>query len=289
MSRIAVLGTGLLGAGFARNLLSQGHQVVVWNRTASKTEPLVQAGATAADTPAQAVQEADRVHLVLTADSAVNAVIEALTDGLPPHTWLIDHSTSSPQGVAERHRILRSQGVRYVPAPVFMSPANAEQGTGLMLLSATADEAAALTPDLEQMTGTVWHVGERPDLAAVYKLMGNGALVGIAGLMGDLYAIGQAQDLTPAQVDALFDVFRLGGAFQRIGERVQGAADMETSFALSMARKDVRLMTETAGGPEPLTVLPAVAGAMDRAIDAGDGERDFAIAFWRGRPDSSRD
>ena len=283
MSRIAILGTGLLGAGFAENLLSQGHTVVVWNRTASKTAPLVEKGAVAADTPADAVEGADRAHLVLTSDDAVESVIEQLRTGLSAETWIIDHSTNAPERVADRFQSLRAQGVRYLHAPVFMSPANAKAGTGLMLLAGPDDEAATLTPYLEQMTGMVWLVGERPELAAIHKLCGNGALVAVAGLMGDLYAIGESQGLTSAQVDELFDVFKLGGVFPRVGQRVKDAPGMETSFALSMARKDVRLMLEAAGERDDLVVLPGVAQRMDTAIEAGEGDKDFAVMAWRGR------
>lgn len=283
MSRIAVLGTGLLGAGFALRLLDNGQDVVVWNRTASKTEPLVQAGATAAASPAEAVDGAERAHLVLTADTAVDAVIEAAMPGLSRETWLVDHSTCSPDGVARRYQVLRAEGVRYVPAPVFMAPSNAREGTGLMLLSAPDDEAALLTPALQTMTGKVWHVGARPELAAIYKICGNGVLITTAGLMGDLYRIGQHNDLSPDEIDALFDHFQLGPIFPRIGGRVQAAPDMKTSFALSMARKDIRLMIEAADGRDRLAVLPGVADAMDAAIEAGDGDSDFAVYPWRDR------
>lgn len=285
MSRIAVLGTGLLGAGFARNLLRQGHQVVVWNRTASRTEPLVQAGATAASTPAEAVRGAERVHLVLTADDVVEAVIDSAREGLSDGAWVIDHSTNAPARVADRYASLRAEGVRYVPAPVFMSPANANDGTGLMLLAATEADAAELVPVLDTMTGSVWHVGERPDLAAVYKIMGNGVLVSVAALMGDLYTIGQQNNLSPQQVDALFEHFRLGSIFPRTGGRVQKASSMDTSFALTMARKDVGLMVDAAGGREGLTLLPAVADVMDAGIAQGRGDRDFALQAWPARTD----
>ncbi|MFN7145740.1 MAG: NAD(P)-binding domain-containing protein, partial [Myxococcota bacterium] len=72
---IAVLGTGLLGSGMVENLLAKGERVVVWNRTAAKLAPLVETGAVAAATPAEAVRGAERVHLVLTADDAVDATI----------------------------------------------------------------------------------------------------------------------------------------------------------------------------------------------------------------------
>ena len=80
MDTVAVLGMGLLGRGFAENLLEKGHAVRVWNRTASRCAPVVEAGATLAESPAAAVEGADRVHLVLKADAAVAAVLTELWD-----------------------------------------------------------------------------------------------------------------------------------------------------------------------------------------------------------------
>lgn len=284
MARVAVLGTGLLGAGFALNLIDKGHDVIVWNRTASKTDALVAAGAMAALTPADAVRGVERAHLVLTSDDAVDSVIEQALPGLDG-AWVIDHSTNAPARVAERAPRLRAAGVRYVPAPVFMAPANSRNATGLMLLAASDDEAAELTPILETMTGKVWHVGERADLAAVYKISGNAVLLSVSGIMGDLLAIGQAQGLDPDQVFALFDAFQLGPFFPRAGQRVVSAPTMPASFELTMARKDVGLMIGAARSPDDLVVLPAIAAAMDRGIAAGKGDKDFAIMAWPGRDD----
>lgn len=284
MARVAILGTGLLGAGFASNLLAKGDDVVVWNRTREKTRPLAERGATVADDPASAVAQADRVHLVLAADDAVDAVLKAALPSLPQGVYVIDHSTNAPARVAERAARLRDQGVRYVHAPVFMAPKNAHNGTGLMLLATSQSEADQLTPILSTMTGKVWHVGDRADLAAVHKLCGNGMLVAMAGVLGDLFAIGQEQGLEPDQVLGLFEVFQAGGSLPFVGKRVAHADKMDASFELTMARKDVRLMIEAAGGPDKLVLLPAAAKRMDDALQAGQGDRDFAIFAWPGRP-----
>ena len=89
MAQIAVLGTGLLGAGFAIKAVNNGHSVRVWNRTASKCTPLVALGAVQGDKPADAVAGCERVHLVLKADDAVDAVIEALRPGLSADAWIM--------------------------------------------------------------------------------------------------------------------------------------------------------------------------------------------------------
>jgi 3-hydroxyisobutyrate dehydrogenase len=280
MATIAVLGAGLLGSGMVENLLEKGERVVVWNRTASKLIPLVQKGAVAAPDAASAVQGADRVHLVLTADDAVDATIAALRPGLAATTPILDHSTNLPDRVAARYTRLRFDGVRYLHAPVFMSPQNARTGTGIMLVAGPKPEVDALTPDLQAMTGRVWHVGDRPDLAAIHKLFGNGMLIALAGTMGDLFTIGAAQGLTPDDVLPLFDVFRPGNGIPGIGQRVVSAGTVPASFELAMARKDVRLMIEAAGGPEGLVVLPGIAKAMDDALAEGLGDQDFALFAW---------
>lgn len=271
---VAVLGLGLLGKGFAENLLAKGSAVRVWNRTASRCAPLVEKGATACETPADAVRGASRVHLVLAEDSAVDAVIDALRPGLGKDVFVVDHSTNLPSGVAARFARLRESGIRYVHAPVFMGPGNSRDGTGLMLVSGPADDEAALRPLLEKMTGKVLYLGAEPDKAAKMKLTGNGLLIMLTAAMGDLFRMGQASGVTPEEILALFDVFSPTGA--GMGRRALGAGTGPVGFELTMARKDVRLMLATAGGAK-LTVLPGIAAAMDEAIAAGRGADDFTI------------
>ncbi|MGE3174897.1 MAG: NAD(P)-dependent oxidoreductase [Planctomycetota bacterium] len=277
MATVAVLGTGLLGSGFALNLLDKGHTVRVWNRSMDKLAPLVERGAVAGADPADAVRGAERVHLVLTADDAVDAVLQQARPGLGQGVPVLDHSTNLPARVVDRCRRLRDDGVTYLSAPVFMSPQNAREATGMMLLSGPKDLAVAVEPALAAMTGKVWYCGERTDLAAFHKLSGNGLLLALTGVMGDLLAMGAAADLQPQEVLSLFEVWKPGAAIPFFGQRVATADTVPASFELQMARKDLGLMLECAGGPQRLSVLPAVAGAMDRAIDQGLGQRDFAI------------
>jgi 3-hydroxyisobutyrate dehydrogenase len=276
MTTIALLGTGLLGAGMVENLLAKGDTVRVWNRSAAKLAPLVAKGAVAAADPADCVRGAARVHLVLAEDGAVDVVVPRLRGALGAGVPLIDHGTNAPARVRARFDVLRAQGVRYVPAPVFMSPQNAREASGLMLLAGPKADADELQRALAPMTGKVWWVGERPDLAAVYKLAGNSTFFALAAAMSDVLAIGNGCEVSAEQMLALFDVFKPGGAMQFLGQRVAKAGTGPASFELTMARKDARLMHEAAGGA-PTLVLPAVIAAMDRAIARGDGGLDYAI------------
>lgn len=276
MSTIALLGTGLLGSGIAENLLAKGHTVRVWNRTPQKLAPLVHKGAVAGKDPADTVRGCERVHLVLAEDSAVDAVVAALRPGLGANVPVIDHSTNLPTKVGVRFAAQQKVGVRYVPAPVFMSPQNGREASGLMLLCGPKAWADELTPALSSMTGKLWYVGERPDLAAFLKLAGNGMLISMCGAVGDLLAMAKHNGVPAEQVVGLFDVFKAGAALPFFAQRVANAGDGPASFELSMARKDVRLMVEAAGGA-PLIVLPGLAAAMDQALARGQGAADFAV------------
>lgn len=274
MNTIAVLGMGLLGRGFALNLLDKGHLVRVWNRTPSRAEPLAEAGAVVAKSPADAVTGAKRVHLVLTADEAVDSVIEALQPSLGEGAYVVDHSTNLPASVAKRSTRLREAGLRYIHAPVFMGPQNSREATGLMLLCGPEEDEAALRPALETMTGKVLYLGEEPDKAAKIKITGNGMLVMLTAAMGDLFTMGAACGLNHEEILTLFEQFSPSPA--GMGRRAVGASRRDPpGFTMTMARKDVGLMLDTTRDPKALMVLPAVAAAMDRAIADGHGDEDF--------------
>ncbi len=279
MSTIAVLGMGLLGRGFAEHMLDLGHTVRVWNRTASKCAPVADAGAVHAATPAEAVEGADMVHLILAADAAVDSVIAQLRPALGADVPILDHSTNLPAGVAERFERLRADGVRYLHAPVFMGPRHSRTGTGLMLISGPADEIAALEPHLLTLTGTVRNFGERADKAAAIKIIGNSVLLMMTATMGDAFAVGQATGVTPEEVLGLFATFSPTPA--GMGQRVMNSGKGPVGFEATMARKDAGLMI-TSAGEDALTLLPAVAAALDAGIAAGRGQEDFTALF---RPD----
>lgn len=274
MSDVAVLGIGLLGAGFAENLLAKGHHVRVWNRTAAKAQALQEKGALVAADPAAAVRGATHVHLVLAEDTAVDGVIAALRPGLGAGVPLFDHSTNLPARVAARSAELRAAGVRYVSAPVFMAPQNARTATGTMLLAGAQAEVEPWTSHLATLTGTLVYVGERSDLAAVWKLAGNSLFFALSGAAADVFAIGAGCGVDRATMLRLFEHFTPSPAL--VAKRVAAADGNPASFELTMARKDARLMLEAAGSA-PTMLLPILAQAMDQAIARGEGQRDYAI------------
>jgi 3-hydroxyisobutyrate dehydrogenase-like beta-hydroxyacid dehydrogenase len=277
MATVAFLGTGQLGSGMVERMLHQGNTVAVWNRTASKARALEAHGARLAATPADAVADAERVHMTLPDDAVVDQIVDGFRGRLRSDAIVIDHSTTAPRGTAKRIPRLNGAGVRFLHAPVFMSPQMARDGVGILLASGPRPVFEAARPALEQMTGDVWYVGEEPDRAAAYKIFGNSMLFVIAAGVADVFAMAKGLGIPPGDALAVFSKFQPAGVIKARGEKM-ARGDFSASFELTMARKDMRLMLEAAGG-QPLAVLPAIAERMDDAIAKGHGRDDLgAIA-----------
>src|SRR5213078_4722234 len=105
-----------------RHFLKARTPVTVWNRTVSKARALEAEGATVAPSPAAAVKDADRIHFVLPDDAVVDAVLDQIAQGLKPGAIVIDHSTTLPETTKTRFERTRARGIRFLHAPVFMSP-----------------------------------------------------------------------------------------------------------------------------------------------------------------------
>jgi 3-hydroxyisobutyrate dehydrogenase len=275
MSTIAFLGTGLLGSAFAEAAAQRGDSVTAWNRTAQKVQALAQFDVKPAATPADAVRGASRVHLVLKDDAVVEEVIGAARAGLSPDAVIVDHSTTLPALTAARAKRLAQEGVNYLHCPVFMGPAAARTAKGSMLAAGPQQLFDRVKGELAAMTAKLEYLGERPDLAAVHKLLGNATIIGLVGVLSDVLTIAQASDVQGADAIKLLQMLDLNAmAAGRGGNMAKGNFDV--SFELAMARKDVRLMLEAVGG-RPMAALPGVAARMDRLIGAGLGEKDFSV------------
>lgn len=273
--KIAFLGTGLLGSAFVEASLKRGDQVTVWNRTIAKARKLESFGAVVAATPADAVRGAERVHMVLKDDASVEEVVTALRPGLGPDTVIVDHSTTQPALTAERATRLNGEGVRYLHCPVFIGPAAARQSKGIIMSSGPQALFNLVKDALAKQAATVEYLGERPDLAAVYKLCGNAFIIGIMALTADVFAVARGAGVPATDALKLLEFWNPSAVILGRG-RTMAAQDFTPSFELAMARKDLRLMLETAAD-QGLIALPAIAARMDALIDGGDGALDMAV------------
>jgi 3-hydroxyisobutyrate dehydrogenase-like beta-hydroxyacid dehydrogenase len=261
MAKIALLGTGMIGTGMAARMIEQGHEVTVWNRTIEKARAIT--GARVAESVKDAVAGAERIHIVLSDDAAVDSVLTQIPESAVP---VIDHTTTSPAGASARS----AKRASYVHAPIFMSPAGARSGQGAILISGDKTRADALEPALAQMCSKVLWLGGRPDHAAAYKLFGNMMILTIGAGLSDVYRLARTLDIDPKDAHALFSHFDPATTIKVRGAKM-AEGDYTPSFETTMARKDMRLMMEACS---VLQVVPAVAALLDRAIAEGHGSED---------------
>lgn len=272
---IAFLGTGLLGAGFVEAALARGETVRVWNRTRVKTEPLAALGAIVCDSPADAVHGATRVYLVLQDDASVDAVIDALRPGLAADATIVDHTTTRPDLTAARAARLTAAGIRYLHCPVFIGPPGARKAEGVMLACGPREWFDAVHPALARQASRIEYLGERPDLAAAFKLAGNALLLGITGLVSDTVTVLDRSGVAGAEIARLLEFLNPSQVVAARAKRMTNK-DFAASFELAMARKDLRLMQESVGSA-PLMVIPGMAARMDALLAEGLSQLDFGV------------
>jgi 3-hydroxyisobutyrate dehydrogenase len=275
---IAFFGMGLLGSNFVRALRRRGEDVHVWNRTHDKALALEADGARAFSDPAEAARGAARVHLTLPDDAIVDAVLEQASAGFTTDTVIVDHSTTSTRGALERIARWGDRGITFVHAPVFMGPQNARDATGIMMISGPRHVTEALRPALAPMTGKLVDLGERPDAASAFKLLGNLFLIAMTAGMADMLALAKALHVPAAEAASLFDHFNPGVTIPTRIKRMVDASFADPSWELTMARKDAGLMMEAAAlAGVQLAALPAIAARMDAAIAEGHGANDWTV------------
>jgi 3-hydroxyisobutyrate dehydrogenase-like beta-hydroxyacid dehydrogenase len=273
MAKVAFLGTGLLGSAIAEGMIKRGDAVTAWNRTISKARALERLGARVADSPAAAVAGAERVHLTLSDDAVVDAVLAEIVPRVSGSV-IIDHTTTAPRQTAARYARLREKGVRFVHAPVFMSPQMARDAVGILMTSCPETVWDEVREPLQRMTGEAWYLGDDPQRAAAYKIFGNSLLFVITAGVADVFAMAKDLGIPPGDALTVFSKFQPCSVIKARGDKIV-RHDFSASFELTMARKDMRLMLESAGR-QPLTVLPAIAKKMDDAIASGHGAHDLA-------------
>jgi len=219
MAKVAFLGTGLLGSAMVEGMLRRGDSVTVWNRTAAKARALEPLGAAVAPTPGDAVGDAQRVHITLSDDAAVDEVMTHFLDRLKPGAVVIDHTTTSPRGTAARYERLEARGIRFLHAPVFMSPQMARDSVGLLMCSGPQPLFDEMRDSLQKMTGEAWYLGHDPQRAAAYKLFGNSMIFVITAGVADVLAMAKGLGVKPGDALEVFSKFKPAGVIQARGDR----------------------------------------------------------------------
>jgi 3-hydroxyisobutyrate dehydrogenase len=277
---VAVIGTGIMGSAMAENLVAAGLTTRVWDRSASATGPLADAGAAVAASARDAVQGAGVVITMLPTAEVVDSVIfdggvaDAFADGC---VWAQMGTIGVDATLRMRDRLAsRRPGVMFVDAPVSGSKGPAQQGQLLILASGPAAAAEAVGPVFDVLgRKTVW-VGEAGKGSQV-KLVVNAymsiLIEGVAETMelADRLGIGH-QQLADVIEGGPLDAPIAGAKFHKMDRR-----DFAAEFPLEWALKDVDLAISAARGDTP-PLLTALSGQWHAAVAAGHGRQDISAA-----------
>jgi 3-hydroxyisobutyrate dehydrogenase-like beta-hydroxyacid dehydrogenase len=245
MAKIAFLGLGQMGSAMAARLLQAGHDVTVWNRTPEKTKPLVEKGAVAASSPAEAAGGAEIVITMLATPEALDRVVfgeNGLATGLHPGQIYVEMSTVGPQTIREiAPRI--PEGVTLVDAPVLGSVPQATSGALEVFVGAEDDVFARVRPVLDAL-GNVQHVGSLGAGASI-KLVVNLTLGAAITTLGEALALGRAFTLDRSTLLDVLEKSPIGQTVKGKRERIE-SGHYPPNFKLALGEKDLRLVEEAA-------------------------------------------
>jgi 3-hydroxyisobutyrate dehydrogenase-like beta-hydroxyacid dehydrogenase len=276
MAKLTFLGLGLMGTPMAARLLEAGHDLTVWNRTSTKTRPLVDQGASAASSPAEAVAGADAVITMVATPQALEQVLfddDGVLGALSPGQRLIDMSTVGPEMIDSVARRLPNH-ITLIDAPVRGSVPEATTGRLEIYVGASQEGFTYVQPLLAPL-GNLHHVGG-PGAGAATKVVVNLTLGVTITALGEALALADTLGLDRG---TLLDIL----AESPIGSTVRSKrANIESGtyppgFKLRLALKDLRLVTESPAQPgRDLRLAAASLSWLEQAAQAGADDLDYS-------------
>jgi len=276
---VALLGTGAMGAGMARNIAAAGLPLRVWNRTRGKAEPLAETGAEVVDSPADAVRGADVVITMLFDTESVETAMEQARDALMEGAVWLQQATVGVAGADRLARLADELGLVYVDAPVLGTKKPAEDGALVVLASGPEDARDRVAPVLAAIGSRTQWVGTRQE-ATRLKLVANSWVLTVLEGIAEALTFARALGLEP---ELFLDAVK-GGAMDAPYVQLKGNAMLSgtftPAFALDGAAKDaglIREAAERAGVDVPIVEIAQ--RYLDRASADGHGADDMAAIY----------
>lgn len=258
--KIGFIGLGIMGQGMSRNLLKAGFELTVWNRTASKMDAIVEAGAQAGDDPADVAAKSDIVVICVSDTPDVEAVIagpDGVLAGARSGSLVIDCSTISPTVTQALAQKLAEKGVNMLDAPISGGSEGAANGTLSIMVGGEPEDFGRALPVFEAMGKTITHVGTN-GAGQTVKLVNQILVVGHALAMSEALLFAQAGGV---DLGKALDAVKAGAAgswmLSNRGPQIL-RRDWRPGFTVDLQQKDVRLVLGAAddlGVPVPGTAL----------------------------------
>lgn len=246
--RIGFIGLGIMGHGMTLNLLKAGFAVTVWNRTASRMEPIAAAGGVAGSSPADVAARSDIIITCVSDTPDVEAVIlgeNGVIHGAQSGSLVVDMSTISPQATREISAKLAARGVAMLDAPISGGSEGAAKGTLSIMIGGDAADVNRAMPAFQAMGKTITHVG--PTAAGQTVKLVNQILVVV-----NMLAVGEALLFAEAgglDLHKTLEAVKAGAAgswmLSNRGPQVV-ERDWRPGFTIDLQQKDLRLVLEAA-------------------------------------------
>lgn len=276
---VALLGTGAMGAGMARNIAGAGIPARVWNRTREKAESLDGPRVTVCDSAGQAVDGADVVVTMLWDADSVEETLREARESLAPGSVLLQTTTVGVDGAARLGRVAADLGLEYVDAPVLGTKGPAEQGTLVVLASGPREVEPRISPVLDAIGARTLWVGDA-GAGSRLKLAANAFVITLTGALAQSLAAARALGVDPSLfLEAVAD-----GPMDSAYVRMKGTGMLEekftSAFGITGAVKDADLILEAvrAQGVD-LPVLSAVEQQLRSVVEAGHGDEDVSAVY----------
>lgn len=252
---IGFIGLGLLGLPMAQNLLNAGRALHVYNRTASKADPLVARGAQLATTPAGAVPRGGVVVSAVWDDAALESIVTGeFLERLGPDGVHISMSTVSPESARRVADLHENVGAHYVEAPVFGRPEAVvakQLWVPIAGKKAGKDRAKPILDDLGAKG--IFDFGESPGSAVTVKIAGNFLILSATRSMLEAFSMAEKNGVAVgALVHMLTTTLFTAPIYQSYGKRI---ADKQPAMQSPIPLKDMGLFQRTAeqvGSPAPI-------------------------------------
>lgn len=294
MSKVAFLGAGIMGSAMIRRLLAAGHGVTVYNRSAHKAAPLIEAGAALAGSAAEAVAGA-RFIVSMVGDDAASRELwlgaaGALAGRPSAGVIAIEHSTLSHAWILELNDALAAAGVPFIDAPVTGGPDGAAAGALTVLAGADPALLERARPLLDAYARALVHFGP-PGAGTAYKLVVNLVATAQITALAEGYAIAERAGLDRELVAATLCQGTVASPVVKyLSERIVRGDHDHVYFATRWRRKDADYGLRLAAGlGQPAPTCEAAGRLFERAMQAGHGERNSSaiVEVVRGLADEA--
>ncbi len=277
MTSVAVLGTGIMGAGMARSLLREGHDVTVWNRSQEKAKPLADDGATVADSAAGAVAGAEVVVTMLFDVEPVLSVMAEVAESWPKGAVWVQSSTVGVEGTRRVEAFARERGIDVLDAPVLGTKAPAENGQLVWLVSGPSALRDKVSGAFDATgTRTQW-VSETLGDASKLKLAVNAWIGAMVNGVAQSIALARGLGLDPQQFLDAVEGQAVDSPYVQLKGKAMLSGDFTPSFEVDGVIKDTELIRDAMTEAGTATTLAdAIADRLAAASSSGHGGEDMA-------------